>query len=83
MKNVSFDFHLSTTHDNADMHSALGEWRGFEEIVVDCRFEELEIWLKGEDQKLFLKFIRKMLAWEPEKRLTAAELLKDAWLNET
>jgi hypothetical protein len=46
------------------------------EIVPDYRFETLENWLQGEDQKRFLNFIRKMLAWDPDKRLTASELLR-------
>ena len=36
--------------------------------------------LGGEDRDLFLRFMRKMLQWEPEKRSTAAELAKDEWI---
>jgi serine/threonine-protein kinase SRPK3 len=36
--------------------------------------------LEGEDMELFLRFMRKMLQWEPEKRSSAAELAKDEWI---
>ena len=34
----------------------------------------------GEDKKLFLDFIRKMLQWLPEKKSTAKQLLAEPWL---
>ena len=37
--------------------------------------------LGGEDRDLFLRFMRKMLQWEPEKRSTAAELAQDEWIH--
>ena len=37
--------------------------------------------LHGEDKRLFLQFVRKMLKWLPEERATAAELLADPWLH--
>lgn len=33
-----------------------------------------------EDRECFLRFMRKMLQWEPEKRSTASELLDDEWI---
>jgi hypothetical protein len=36
---------------------------------------------EGEDKRLFLKFISRMLQWLPENRSTAKELLADHWLN--
>jgi serine/threonine protein kinase len=36
---------------------------------------------EGEDKRLFLKFISRMLQWLPENRSTAKELLADPWLN--
>lgn len=32
------------------------------------------------DRLLFLRFMRKMLQWEPEKRSSARELLEDEWI---
>jgi serine/threonine-protein kinase SRPK3 len=37
--------------------------------------------LEGEDKDLFLRLMRKMLQWEPEKRSTAAELAQDEWIH--
>ncbi|KAJ5621335.1 protein kinase domain protein [Penicillium herquei] len=44
-------------------------------------FESVETILEGEEKALFLDFIRGMIQWRPEDRKTAAELLKDPWLN--
>jgi hypothetical protein len=43
--------------------------------------EQSEIVLEGESKEQFLTFIRSMLRWLPEKRKSAAELLKDPWLE--
>jgi hypothetical protein len=37
--------------------------------------------VEGEDKRLFLDFIKKMLRWRPEERSSAKELLTDAWLE--
>lgn len=37
--------------------------------------------LEGEDKRLFLEFVSKMLQWLPEDRKTARELLQDTWLR--
>ncbi|TFY58246.1 hypothetical protein EVJ58_g6542 [Rhodofomes roseus] len=42
--------------------------------------ESQETRLEGKEKAEFLRFTRRMLQWEPEKRATAAELLKDRWL---
>ena len=44
--------------------------------------EKAEQFLKGRNKAMFLEFVRGMLAWRPEDRKTAAELLKDPWLNQ-
>ncbi|KAK3072464.1 hypothetical protein LTR53_006750 [Teratosphaeriaceae sp. CCFEE 6253] len=35
----------------------------------------------GDEKDLFLRFIRRMLAWDPELRSTSNELLEDEWLT--
>ncbi|KAG6062017.1 hypothetical protein E4U32_002699 [Claviceps aff. humidiphila group G2b] len=42
--------------------------------------EQREMFLKGEDKDCFLRFMRKMLQWEPEKRSSAKELAEDEWI---
>lgn len=43
---------------------------------LDHRIDGLE----GEDKRLFLELMMKMLQWEPHKRSPPAELAKDQWL---
>ncbi|KIW85314.1 hypothetical protein Z517_00704 [Fonsecaea pedrosoi CBS 271.37] len=44
---------------------------------LDTREERLD----GENKRLFLEFVKSMLRWDPNERLTARELLDDPWLN--
>lgn len=37
--------------------------------------------LEGEEREEFLRLVRKMLQWEPEKRSSAKELEEDEWLD--
>lgn len=37
--------------------------------------------MTGEDKRLFLVFVRRMLQWMPEDRATAGQLLDDPWLS--
>jgi serine/threonine protein kinase len=34
----------------------------------------------GEEKEMFLKFIRKILTWDPEVRATSSEIILDEWL---
>ncbi|KAG6197735.1 hypothetical protein E4U50_007833 [Claviceps purpurea] len=43
--------------------------------------EQRETVLEGEDRDCFLRFMKKMLQWEPEKRSSAKELLEDEWIR--
>jgi len=56
------------------------QWKGFGEIP-DYSLEDCEVYLEGDNKRLFMSFMRKMLPWEPEKRPTALEMLQDEWLN--
>lgn len=71
------DVHRNWVNDN-------GEWC-FEcqEIKVPIlKLEEEEKVLKdaGINNGPFLRFMKRILVWEPEKRATASELLADPWL---
>ena len=57
----------------------LGIWTGLAPIP-DFNLEKLEPRLEGEDKEAFLDFLRKMLRWKPEERLTAGEVILDPWL---
>ena len=49
--------------------------------IPSSSLEEFEENLKEEEKALFLQFIRKMLRWVPEERMSAFDLLDDPWLN--
>ncbi|KGO67791.1 hypothetical protein PITC_048770 [Penicillium italicum] len=56
-----------------------GNWKGAAPIP-STTLEQREKILQGEQQQLFLAFMRKMLQWRPEERSSARELLADQWL---
>lgn len=56
-----------------------GNWKGAAPIP-STTLEQREGILQGEQQQLFLAFMRKMLQWRPEERSSARELLADQWL---
>ncbi|KAI9691354.1 MAG: hypothetical protein M1820_009733 [Bogoriella megaspora] len=47
--------------------------------VID--FETSINQINGEEKRMFIKFVKKMLTWEPKDRQTAKELLDDPWLH--
>ncbi|KAE8145038.1 kinase-like domain-containing protein [Aspergillus avenaceus] len=59
---------------------SMGQWKAAVE-VPHCSLEESEEYLEGENKTLFMRFIRKMLRWDPEERQSARELLSDPWLT--
>ena len=64
---------------NADLRD-IGNWRGLAEIP-DVSFEESELYLEeGQNKDMFIQFVRKMVAWDPNERQTARQLLTDPWL---
>ncbi len=50
-------------------------------VPIDLTLEDSEEYLEGENKEAFLRFVRSMLQWDPEKRKTAKELLEDPWLQ--
>lgn len=49
-------------------------------MPLERRETSLEGEDKKEDRECFLRFMRKMLQWEPEKRSSAGELTEDEWI---
>ncbi|KNZ77718.1 Dual specificity tyrosine-phosphorylation-regulated kinase mbk-2 [Termitomyces sp. J132] len=47
------------------------------EVETSLKFWEGE----GEDRDLFIRFMKKMLQWDPKDRQTARQLLEDEWLT--
>jgi hypothetical protein len=52
------------------------------ELPPASSLEESEENLEGEDKRLFLEFMQKMLRWVPVKRKSPRELLEDPWLKQ-
>lgn len=57
---------------------SLDKWDEFVPIPEEKTLEAAETKLK--DKAKFLAFMRRALAWDPNDRPTAKELLKDPWL---
>ncbi|RXW24063.1 hypothetical protein EST38_g1753 [Candolleomyces aberdarensis] len=58
-----------------------GEFNAGIEIPPSVTLESLETNLEGEDKKLFLGLMRKMLQWDPKMRHTPKQLLEDEWIQ--
>ncbi|GKZ50127.1 hypothetical protein AbraIFM66951_002974 [Aspergillus brasiliensis] len=59
-----------------------GNWEGHVEIPEEESLESREMRLKGYRKRLLLRFLRKTLCWNPEKRPSARELLmEDEWVR--
>jgi hypothetical protein len=60
----------------------LGDFRTQNLLKGQVPLEERETTLEGlEEREAFLRFMRKMLQWEPEKRSSAKELAEDEWIH--
>lgn len=68
--------------DSSDSCNLLGKWLGGIDCGVLGSLEMNEKKLEGEEKRLFLGFMQKMLQWLPEKRNAAGELYHDPWLWE-
>ncbi|GFN16452.1 kinase-like protein [Aspergillus tubingensis] len=44
-------------------------------------FEQSLSKIRGQDKRMFIEFIRRMINWDPQERSTARELLQDPWLH--
>lgn len=76
-----------SVHSNAPIESddnvgIPGNWRADMPIPASTSLGELEENLDGKRKELFIDFMRSMLQWVPEDRISTKELLKDPWLND-
>ncbi|MCJ1411024.1 hypothetical protein MMC19_005112 [Ptychographa xylographoides] len=58
-----------------------GTFRFPELTQKDFNFENLETVLEGDNKKLFIGLMRRMLQWLPENRPSAKELIDDPWIR--
>ncbi|KAK2591913.1 hypothetical protein QQS21_010387 [Conoideocrella luteorostrata] len=61
--------------------SAQGNFSFENMIPKRTTLEERETTLNGEDKADFLRFVRRMLQWEPGKRSSAKSLAEDGWIH--
>jgi hypothetical protein len=64
----------------ANNGKCVGEYYGGTPLEP-VRLDKIETSLEGQDKERFLRFMRKMLQWEPDKRHSALELLEDEWVR--
>lgn len=58
-----------------------GLWIADVRVPEGDSLEKAEQFLTGRNKAMFLDFVRGVLAWRPEDRKTAAELLQHPWLT--
>ncbi|KAH7392021.1 kinase-like domain-containing protein [Phaeosphaeria sp. MPI-PUGE-AT-0046c] len=71
---------LARANLRSEFFSADGELCAGIAIPDPTPLEERATCLEGEERVCFLRFMRKMLQWEPEKRSSARELAEDEWI---
>ncbi|KAL6707078.1 hypothetical protein ACN47E_004830 [Coniothyrium glycines] len=71
---------LSQANLRSKFFSVSGDFCAGIPIPESISLDQRETSLQGEDKECFLRFMRKMLQWEPEKRSTARELADDEWI---
>ena len=49
-------------------------------MPYDFSFESAINEIQSEERDMFLKFVKRMVRWQPEERSTAKELVEDPWL---
>lgn len=59
----------------------LGDFCAGELVGEHIPLVQRETSLEGEEKEMFLRLVRKMLQWEPEKRSSAMELEQDEWVQ--
>ncbi|CAG8306747.1 unnamed protein product [Penicillium salamii] len=57
-----------------------GRFKGTNIAPSKFNFEHSIRNLRNEDKRIFIKFVRRMIIWDPEERSTATELLHAPWL---
>ena len=74
---------VSTIGTNSEYSepNPIGQWCGATPLPSATSLEESEENLDGSNKEAFLRFMRRILQWEPERRQTAKQLLQDPWLT--
>ncbi|KAK9860788.1 hypothetical protein MYU51_006055 [Penicillium brevicompactum] len=62
-------------------YTAAGTLKKEELVPSSFSFESTLSKFNGEEKAMFIKFVSRMIKWNPEERSTAKELLQDPWLH--
>lgn len=79
--NGLFQVHSPIMDRGLTKHTPLGQPKRTDLVPKHLSFEETVSTLTGQEKAMFLKFVRRMVKWEPEDRSSARELLNDPWLQ--
>ena len=63
------------------IHTETGKLKGTDLTPQSFSLESSISKIDGQDKRMFLAFVSRMLTWKPEDRSTAKELLSDPWLG--
>lgn len=72
---------LTRAKQSQKFFSDTGEFREPTLLQDMTPLEQRETTLEDEDKESFLRMMRRMLQWEPEKRSSAKELAEDEWIR--
>ncbi|KAL2859893.1 kinase-like domain-containing protein [Aspergillus lucknowensis] len=73
---------LARTRQRQKFFSDVGDFHSAGLLRDVTPLERRETKLQGKDKERFLRMMRRMLQWEPEKRSSAKELADDEWIRE-
>ncbi|RAH75807.1 kinase-like protein [Aspergillus japonicus CBS 114.51] len=62
-------------------YTAAGTLKKEDLVPSNYSFESTISLFDGEEKRMFISFVNRMIKWKPEERSTAAELLQDPWLH--
>ncbi|CAG7991154.1 unnamed protein product [Penicillium salamii] len=62
-------------------YTAAGTLKREDLVPSNFSFESTISKFDGEEKRMFISFVKRMIKWKPEERSTAAELLQDPWLH--
>ncbi|GIZ46242.1 hypothetical protein CKM354_000937500 [Cercospora kikuchii] len=66
----------------ADYFNSQGNWKSEPPIPTTSLEEFVTTIPLGEGKNLFLRFVRRVLTWDPDDRATTNEIFTDPWLME-
>ncbi|PPJ49763.1 hypothetical protein CBER1_02853 [Cercospora berteroae] len=76
-----YDDRLHIAHITALLGPKPGQFKHQDLIPEKFSFEDSITCMRGEEKRMFINFVKRMIKWLPEERSTAKQLLEDPWLQ--